>query len=192
VIPDLQVELSYYSSHNFVGRIVDGYKANKLILTKETAEALKWVQDELQKQNMCLMVYDGYRPQQAVNHFIRWSKELKDTINKQRFYPDIDKKDLFGKGYIATRSGHSKGSTVDVTIVNANTNEPLDMGSAYDFFGKESWTHYDSLTVQQKTNRQLLLKVMQRYGFVNFHQEWWHYTLKNQPFPNTYFDFPVE
>lgn len=192
VIPDLKVELRYYSSNNFVGKAIDGYQSNKLILTKAAADALKLVQQELEQQDMCLLVFDGYRPQRAVNHFMKWAEDLNDTINKHQFYPNVDKKDLFNKGYIASRSGHSKGSTVDVTVLNANTNEPLDMGSVYDFFGKESWTTYDKITEQQKTNRQLLLNVMQKYGFVNFQQEWWHFTLKEEPFPNTYFDFPIK
>ncbi len=192
IIPDLKVELRYFLSNNFVGSQVDGYKSNTLILSKQTAEALKLVQEELERENMCLLVYDGYRPQQAVNHFMRWAKDLNDTINKRQFYPDVHKRDLFDEGYIASRSGHSRGSTIDLTIFDSQTNQPLDMGSAYDFFGIPSWTDYSNITEQQKANRLLLLKVMQKYGFVNFSQEWWHYTLKGEPFPNTYFDFPVE
>ena len=192
VIPDLKVELRYFTSNNFVGKKIDGYDANSLILTKNTAEALKLVQEELEQQNMCLLVYDGYRPQQAVNHFMRWAKDLNDTINKQQFYPDVNKRDLFDEGYIASRSGHSRGSTVDLTIFDSNTNQPIDMGSPYDFFGLQSWTDYTKISEQQRANRLLLLKVMQKHGFLNFNQEWWHYTLKNEPFPNTYFDFAIE
>ncbi|MBU3823032.1 M15 family metallopeptidase [Flavobacteriaceae bacterium XHP0103] len=192
IIPDLNVELRYFTDNNFVGTQIDGYHSNKLILTEKAATALKLVQEELLKNNMCLQVYDGYRPQQAVNHFMRWAKSINDTINKKRFYPDILKKDLFKEGYIASKSGHSRGSTVDLTIVNANTNEPLDMGGIYDFFGSRSWTDYDGINEDQKANRQLLKRVMQKHGFVNFYQEWWHYTLNEEPFPETYFDFVIE
>ena len=192
IVPDLEVELKYNTKNNFVGKRVNGYKSNKLILTKETALALKQVQETLLNKNLCLRVYDGYRPQRAVNHFMVWAKNLNDTVNKKFYYPDVDKLNLFVEDYIATRSGHSKGSTVDVTIVDANTGKPLDMGSAYDFFGKESWTDYKAITGLQKANRKLLLDVMTQHGFVNFYKEWWHFTLKNEPFPNTYFDFPVK
>ncbi|WP_100612232.1 M15 family metallopeptidase [Confluentibacter lentus] len=192
VIPDLEVELRYSSSKNFVGKVIDGYQSNKLILTEAAANALKLVQLELEQQDMCLLLFDGYRPQRAVNHFMKWAEDLNDTINKNQFYPDVDKKDLFKEDYIASRSGHSKGSTVDVTIINAKTKKPLDMGSNYDFFGKQSWTDYKDISEEQKSNRKLLLKIMTKHGFVNFYKEWWHFTLKNEPFPNTYFDFPVK
>jgi len=192
IIPDLDVELRYYSSNNFVGDTIDGYHANKLIISKPTAEALKLVQSELQQQNLCLKVYDGYRPQQAVNQFMRWAKDLKDTKNKQQFYPDVKKRHLFRDGYIASRSGHSRGSTLDLTIINGNTQEPLDMGSPYDFFGEQSWIDYAHLTETQKQNRQLLQTVMLKHGFRNYPKEWWHFTLRGEPFPNTFFDFEVE
>lgn len=192
VIPDLQVELKYHTSNNFVGKVVDGYESDKLILSEATAKALKLVQQELKQQDMCLLVFDGYRPQRAVNHFMRWAQDLNDTINKHQYYPDVDKEDLFKEDYIASRSGHSKGSTVDVTIINAKTNKPLDMGSDYDFFGKQSWTDYKDISEAQKANRKLLLKIMTKYGFVNFYKEWWHFTLKDEPFPNAYFDFVIK
>ncbi|RIA10367.1 D-alanyl-D-alanine dipeptidase [Flavobacteriaceae bacterium MAR_2010_72] len=192
VIADLDVELRYFSSHNFVGDTIEGYKANKLIVTFETANALKKVQNELQQQNLCLKVYDGYRPQRAVNHFIEWAKDLADTINKQEFYPDVDKRFLFRDGYIASRSGHSRGSTLDLTIIDGITSEPLDMGSPYDFFGEQSWVAYEQITEAQKQNRQLLQSIMLKHGFRNYPQEWWHFTLRDEPFPDTYFDFEVE
>ena len=192
VIPDLDVELRYFSTHNFVGDTIDGYKANLLILTLPTAKALKLVQDELQNQNLCLKVYDGYRPQRAVNHFMRWAKNLNDTLNKQEFYPTVEKRFLFRDGYIATQSGHSRGSTIDLTIIDGNTNEPLDMGSPYDYFGEPSWVDYQNISEQQKYNRQLLQKVMLKHGFRNYAQEWWHFTLIGEPFPDIYFDFLVE
>jgi len=192
VIQDLDVELRYFTTHNFVGDTIDGYKSNNLILTKETAEKLKLVQDELQQQNLCLKVYDGYRPQRAVNHFMRWARVLNDTINKSEFYPDVAKRNLFKEEYIASRSGHSRGSTVDLTIIDGNTGKPLDMGSPYDFFGKQSWVDYDGITESQKKNRQLLQRVMLKYNFRNYPKEWWHFTLRWEPFPKTYFDFEVE
>jgi len=192
VIPDIDVELRYFSTHNFVGDTIVGYNSNTLILTKQSAEALKKVQDELQQQNLCLRVYDGYRPQRAVNHFMRWAKDLNDTINKQEFYPNVEKRFLFREEYIATRSGHSRGSTLDLTIINGNTNETLDMGSPYDFFGKESWVDHPDLTKEQLANRQLLQKVMLKHNFRNYPKEWWHFTLRWEPFPKTYFDFEVE
>ena len=191
-IPDLDVELRYYSVNNFVGDTIDGYHSNKLILTIQTVEALKLIQEELQQQNLCLKVYDGYRPQQAVNHFMRWAKNLNDTINKQQFYPHVEKRYLFKEEYIASRSGHSKGSTLDLTIIDGNTGIPLDMGSAYDFFGQESWVNYEAISKEQKQNRQLLQTVMLKHNFRNYPKEWWHFTLRWEPFPNTYFDFPVE
>lgn len=192
VIPDLDVELRYYGSNNFVGDTIDGYKANRLIMTKNATEKLKLVQDELQKQNLCLKVYDGYRPQRAVNHFIRWAKDLNDTINKSQFYPDVAKKHLFKEEYIASRSGHSRGSTLDLTITNGETGEPLDMGSPYDFFGKQSWVNYENITEEQKKNRQLLQTVMLKHNFRNYPKEWWHFTLRWEPFPKAYFDFEIE
>lgn len=192
IIPDINVELRYYSSNNFVGDTITGYNANKLIITKPTALALKQVQDELQQLGYCLKVYDGYRPQRAVNHFISWAKALNDTINKQQFYPNVAKKNLFKEEYIASRSGHSRGSTLDLTIINGNTEEELDMGSAYDFFGKESWVNFEGISKTQKENRQLLQRVMIKHGFRNYAKEWWHFTLRGEPFPKTYFDFVIE
>ncbi len=192
VIPDLEVELRYYSTNNFVGDTIDGYKANTLILTKAAVEKLKLVHEELQDQNLCLKVFDGYRPQRAVNHFIRWAKDLNDTINKRQFYPDVEKRFLFKEEYIASRSGHSRGSTVDLTIIDGNTGIPLDMGSPFDFFGRESWVNYDGITEVQKKNRQLLQAIMLKHNFRNYPKEWWHFTLRWEPFPKTYFDFEIE
>lgn len=191
-IKDLDVELRYYTANNFVGDTIDGYKSNRLIITQATAKKLKLIQNELQQQNLCLKIYDGYRPQRAVNHFIRWAKVLNDTVSKSQFYPNVKKRNLFKEEYIATRSGHSRGSTLDVTITNGDTGEPLDMGSPYDFFGQESWVNYNGITDAQKKNRQLLQTVMLKHNFRNYAKEWWHFTLRWEPFPKTYFDFPVE
>lgn len=192
IIPDLDIELRYHTSNNFVGKPINGYHSNKLILTIEATNALKQVHDALLEYNLCLKIYDGYRPQQAVNHFKRWARDLNDTINKHLFYPNIKKRYLFKDGYIASKSSHSRGSTVDVTVIDANTGEPLSMGSTYDLFGKQSWVAYDGITKQEQVNRALLQKIMKQYGFVNYPKEWWHFTLKNEPFPNSYFDFPVK
>lgn len=192
VIPDLNVELRYFTANNFVGDTIDGYKINRLILTESASKKLKLVQDELQQQNLCLKVYDGYRPQRAVNHFIRWAKDLNDTIKKQQFYPEVNKRNLFKSGYIASRSGHSRGSTLDLTIIDGETSEPLDMGSPFDFFGESSWVADDDLTEEQKKNRQILQSVMIKHNFRNYPKEWWHFTLRWEPFPKTYFDFEIE
>ena len=192
IIPDLEVELRYFTSNNFVGTPIDGYNSNKLILTIESTNALKLIHEALQEQNLCLKVYDGYRPQRAVNHFIKWARDLNDTINKQKFYPNVKKRNLFKAGYIASRSGHSRGSTLDLTIIDGNSGESLDMGSLYDFFGQESWVNYENITDKQKENRQLLQTFMLKFGFRNYPKEWWHFTLRGEPFRNTYFDFIVE
>tara|TARA_R110000868_G_scaffold73952_3_gene214006 strand:- start:141 stop:806 length:666 start_codon:yes stop_codon:yes gene_type:complete len=192
IIPDLDVELRYFTPNNFVGTPIEGYHSNKLILTIESARALKLVHEALQEQNLCLKVYDGYRPQVAVNHFIKWARDLNDTINKQKFYPNVKKRNLFKEEYIATRSGHSRGSTIDLTIIDGNTSIPLDMGSAYDFFGEESWVTNENITEKQKANRLLLQTFMLKFGFRNYPKEWWHFTLHGEPFRDTYFDFTVK
>lgn len=192
VIPDLDVELRYNTTNNFVAKRIEGYKSNKLILTKKAAITLKQVQEFLHQQNLSLKVYDGYRPKRAVNHFMKWAKNLNDTVNKKAYYPDVNKLDLFVEGYIVGRSGHSRGSTVDLTIIDANTGEPIDMGSNYDFFGEASWVDYKNITEKQRANRKLLQEVMLKFGFKNYPKEWWHFTLRDEPFPNTYFDFPIK
>ena len=192
IIPDIKIELRYITTNNFIGKPIDGYKATKLILTLNATQALKKVYSELELYGFCLKVYDAYRPQSAVNHFMRWAKDLNDTINKQVYYPNVKKKDLFEEGYIASRSGHSRGSTLDITIIYKTTNQAIDMGSTYDFFGEKSWVNYEGISEQQKTNRLLLQTVMIKHGFINYPKEWWHFTLKDEPFPETYFDFVVE
>ena len=192
VIPSIKVELRYFSKNNFLGRTVDGYKKDKAILTVQAANTLKNVQNELKQHNLSVMIYDSYRPQTAVNHFVRWARDLNDTINKRNFYPNVKKQHLFKEGYIASQSGHSRGSTLDITLVDINTCEPLDMGSPYDFFGPESWVENNNLTIQQRANRMLLQTVMLKHGFRNYPKEWWHFTLRDEPFPETYFAFPVD
>lgn len=191
-IPDIKVELRYAESNNFVGKPVDGYESGKCIMSIQAAKALKNVQEELYNYNLCLKIYDAYRPQRAVNHFVRWAKQVNDTLNKQTFYPDIDKRNLFKAGYIASKSRHSSGSTVDLTIIAGETGEELDMGSPWDFFGERSWLDYKELTDKQKANRQLLQSIMLKHGFRNYPKEWWHFTLKGEPYRNQYFDFVLK
>ncbi|NNL33037.1 MAG: M15 family metallopeptidase [Flavobacteriaceae bacterium] len=192
VIPSIKVELRYLSDNNFVGKRIDGYITEKAILSTPATMALKKVQEELKAYDLSIMIYDSYRPQQAVDHFMRWARDLNDTINKHRFYPDVAKRHLFKEEYIATRSGHSRGSTLDITLVDLSTCEALDMGSPYDFFGMESWVNNKDLTPQQRANRMLLQSIMLKHGFRNYPKEWWHFTLRAEPFPDTYFNFPVQ
>lgn len=190
--PSIQKELRYCSHNNFMGVPVDGYEEPVLITSTKTAIALAKVQKELVKKGLSLKVFDAYRPQTAVNHFVRWARIPDDTLTKKQYYPDVNKRHLFKLGYIATKSGHSRGSSVDLTIVHIATNTELDMGSPYDFFGIISHPDYKNLTKQQKANRYLLRKVMVANGFRPYKNEWWHFTLNNEPFPKTYFDFPIK
>lgn len=184
--PTIKVEARYFGKYNFVGSPIEGYKAPKCLLTRQAAEALTKVQKELQQRGLSLKAYDCYRPQRGVNHFVRWAKDLSDTKMKSVFYPDVKKENLFGDGYIASRSGHSRGSTIDLTI------EGFDMGSPYDFFDPISHTENPKITGKAGENRMLLKSIMEKHDFENYTKEWWHYTLKNEPFPNRYFDFEVE
>lgn len=188
----IQSELRYLSNNNFIGKPIDGYKNDCIIVTKETANQLKKIQQLLLKKELSLKIFDAYRPQQAVDHFIRWAKVLNDTLMKQEYYPKVQKSKLFHLGYIASKSGHTRGSTVDLTIVNLKTKKELDMGSPYDFFGVQSHPFYKNITAKQKQNRLYLRKIMLENGFKPYDNEWWHFTLKNEPFPKTYFNFPVE
>lgn len=192
LIPDIVMEIRYAGSHNFVGKPIRGYKQPKAILSKPAAEALYKVQQELKDEGYCLKIFDAYRPQRAVNHFMEWARNPGDTLMKSEFYPDIDKKDLFSLGYIATKSGHSRGGTVDLTLIDANTGEELNMGGGYDFFGEISHHDNSQVTPEQKQNRELLKRIMSKHGFRSYPQEWWHYTLRMEPYPETYFDFEVE
>jgi D-alanyl-D-alanine dipeptidase len=195
VIPDIKVELRYYSEDNFVGERIDGYLQPRCILTAKAAEALKGVQDELEVFGLGLKVYDGYRPQRAVDHFERWARDVEDIRMKKRYYPDADKRNLFADGYIASKSGHSRGSTVDLTIIQLRPGAPeeeLDMGTGFDFFGPESSPDHPSTSSSGRAHRMLLRTLMTKHGFKPYSKEWWHFTLKDEPFPETYFDFPVQ
>ncbi len=191
-IPGIVYDIRYAGNKNFIGRQVIGYRAEQAILSKPAAEALSRVQEELIQQDYILKIFDAYRPQRAVNHFIKWARDEEDTLMKTEFYPQVSKSNLFQLGYIASKSGHSRGSTVDLTLVDANSCKEVDMGSTYDFFGEISHHETRQITEEQKKNRQLLKKVMQKYGFRPYPAEWWHYTYTPETYPDTYFDFPVE
>ena len=192
LMPKLRSDIRYYGSNNFIGKPIDGYLEPKLMLTVEAAKALKKVQDGLERLGFGLLVYDAYRPQRAVNHFVEWSKDAEDTLMKEKFYPNIDKKDLFELGYISEKSGHSRGSTLDLTIVSLTTGRILNMGGEYDLFDEKSHTDYQYITKNQRALRLLLKRRMEKEGFKSYDKEWWHFTLKDEPFPKTYFDFPIE
>lgn len=214
IIPDVILDMRYTSNHNFLGVPVDGYKAEKCYLTIEAAQALLKVQEELRNFSLSIKIYDAYRPQRAVAHFVRWANDLNDTLTKREFYPGVDKSRLFVDGYIAEKSGHSRGSTVDLTIVpiplpfqpdfniddqcvcfesadNRFKDNSIDMGTGFDCFHPLSHTENQEITPQQKANRLLLKTLMDKYGFRNLPEEWWHFTLKHEPYPDTYFDFVI-
>ncbi|MEJ2116100.1 MAG: M15 family metallopeptidase [Gammaproteobacteria bacterium] len=193
-IPTVKLEIRYYTTENFVGERIDGYESPKAILTLQAADALKNVQKELLKFKLGLKVFDAYRPQLAVDHFARWAKDLNNIKMKNYYYPEINKVVLFINGYIADKSGHSRGSTVDVTIVSLHDENSveLDMGTNWDFFSPKSWPSSSDVTVQQRANRMLLQNVMSKHGFKPLKEEWWHFTLKHEPYPNHYFNFPIE
>ena len=192
VIPDAILEMRYYSTFNFVGERIDSYLAPVAYLTREAAEALRNASEDLKQQGYRLKIYDAYRPQSAVNHFKRWSRDLHATEMKPYFYPDLDKYELFSQGYIAEKSGHSRGAAVDLTIVDMRDGREVDMGCGFDFFGELSHAaHTEGLTDAQIQNRLILRKAMTENGFRTLATEWWHFSLQNEPYPDTYFDFPI-
>lgn len=203
-IPDAILEIRYFDTYNFVGRRVDGYEAPTAMLTRRAADSLRAVSDDVKRMGYCLKIYDAYRPQKAVDHFVRWAKVLSDTLTKRYFYPDLSKSVLFKQGYIASKSGHSRGSTVDLTLFDMKTGKDVDMGGTFDWFGEESHPDFSGdpetlyfdpeggLTSEQFYNRMMLRAAMMRHGFKPFSTEWWHFTLEDEPYPNTYFTFPVK
>lgn len=191
IIPNIKQDIRYFGSNNFVGRPITGYKKPVCLLTNDAANALAKVQAALNKQNLGLLVYDCYRPQMAVNDFILWSQNS-DEKTKSLFYPHIDKKDLFQLGYIARRSGHTRGSTVDLSIVDLVSNQVLDMGTSFDYLDPLSHPANRDITPEQFKNRMLLRSLMLKSGFLPIKTEWWHFTLRNEPYKNTYFNFFVE
>ncbi|MBR2280389.1 MAG: M15 family metallopeptidase [Ruminococcus sp.] len=190
-IPDIIQEIRYHSTYNFIGERIDGYEEPCALLTKEAARALKTVSKEMMVQGYRLKIFDAYRPACAVKHFILWGIEDTDIRMKPFFYPDLDKEELFEKGYIAKLSSHSRGSTVDLTLLDMNTGKELDMGSPFDLFSPASHPDYKGITEEQYSNRMMLRSVMLRNGFKPIDCEWWHFTLDNEPYPDTYFEFPV-
>jgi D-alanyl-D-alanine dipeptidase len=192
VVPGLVLDMRYAGSHNFIGRPIDGYEAPVCILTREAAAALAEVQAELKDYGLGLKIFDCYRPTRAVAHFVRWADDDTDTEMKAEFYPEFDKPELFVEGYIADRSGHSRGSTVDLTLVSLPDEAELPMGTAFDFFSTRSWPADADQPAAVRANRLLLSTIMQRHGFKPYDREWWHFRLAEEPFPDTYFDFPVK
>ncbi len=192
IVPDVVLDVRYAGAQNFVGAPVDGYGAARCLLTRPAAQALAGVARDAHAKGLKLKLFDCYRPARAVAHFARWAADLSDTRTKAVYYPDVDKSQLFALGYIAERSGHSRGSTLDLTLVNAATGAELDMGTPFDLFSARSWPASKEVSAEQKANRQLLATLMETHRFKPIEQEWWHFTLANEPFPDTYFDFPIE
>lgn len=189
-VPDALLDIRYAGENNFVGAPIDGYCAAQAILTRPAAQALASAAEAFRAQGLRLLIYDAYRPQRAVDHFVRWAQDPADDRMKAAFYPALDKTELFPRGYIAARSGHSRGSTVDLTLVHAD-GTPLDMGGTFDFFGPVSAHGASGVTPAQLQNRKLLRRVMLAHGFADYSEEWWHYRLADEPYPDTYFDFPI-
>ena len=203
-VPDAILEIRYYSTYNFVGARVDGYEEPVALLTRQAADSLRAVSDDLLKQGYRLKIFDAYRPQCAVDHFMRWAADVNDTLMKPYFYPKVPRDKLFELGYILEKSGHTRGSTVDLTLFDMATEKEVDMGGTFDWFGRESHPDYGGdpqtgkykgnapITAEQFHNRMILREAMMRHGFKPLNEEWWHFTLKNEPFPDTYFTFPVK
>ena len=209
VIPDAILEIRYFGTYNFVGKRIDGYLEPVALLTKIAADSLLAVSNEVKDMGFRLKIYDAYRPQKGVDHFVRWSKDIPDTLMKTYFYPDLEKNVLFPQQYIMEKSGHTRGSTVDLTLFDMNTEKELDMGGTFDWFGVESHPDFcgnpdtgeykggsspagRTITKEQFDNRMILRKVMLSHGFIPMDTEWWHFTLRDEPFPDTYFTFPVK
>ena len=190
-VPDAILEIRYYSTYNFVGQRIDGYEQPTAMLTRRAADSLRAVSDDVKRMGYRLKIFDAYRPQKAVDHFVRWAKDTKDTLMKHYFYPNLPKSQLFKQGYIAGKSGHTRGSTVDLTLFDMETEKEVDMGGTLDWFGPESHPDFRGITPEQFNNRMTLRNAMLRHGFKPISSEWWHFTLKNEPYPQTYFTFPV-
>ncbi|MEM1155337.1 MAG: M15 family metallopeptidase [Pseudomonadota bacterium] len=192
-VPGIVLDIRYFSNDNFVGKPIVGYDSPRAVSTTQAALALIQVQEDLAQFDLGLKVFDAYRPQRAVDEFVQWAEDLEDVQTKAAYYPDVQKSQLIPEGYIAARSSHSRGSTVDLTLISTRDGEntPLDMGSPFDYFGPESWPDYPDLSAEQRANRMLLQSVMKRHGFASYAQEWWHFTLQAEPFPQRYFDFPI-
>lgn len=190
-VPHIVQEIRYFSTYNFIGDRINGYEEPCALLTREAARALLEVSNEMMIQGYRLKIFDAYRPVCAVKHFILWSIEDQDARMKPYFYPDLEKEELFERGYIARRSSHSRGSTVDLTLLDMGTGKEVDMGSPFDLLSEVSHPDYRGVTDEQYENRQLLRRAMGRNGFLPVDCEWWHFTLANEPYPDLYFEFPV-
>ncbi len=190
-VPQIVQEIRYHSTYNFIGERIDGYEEPCALLTKEAARALKSVSNEMIVMGYRLKVFDAYRPVCAVKHFVLWGIEDQDVRMKPYFYPDLEKQSLFAEGYIAKNSSHSRGSAVDLTLLDMKTGKELDMGSPFDLFSEVSHPDYRGITDEQYENRMLLQKAMVRNGFRPLFCEWWHFSLEHEPYPDTYFEFPV-
>jgi zinc D-Ala-D-Ala dipeptidase len=187
----LVVEMRYAGAHNFVGQKIDGYDKPVCYLTRQAAAALAQVVADLEPRGLTIKVFDCYRPQRSVAHFVRWARNLRDEKMKAEFYPQVEKSTLFRDGYIAARSGHSRGSTADLTLARRSDGQQLDMGTPFDFFSPRSWPSDRSISAAAQKNRALLAQAMRARGFRPYDKEWWHFTLRHEPYPETYFDFPV-
>ena len=190
-VPDAILEIRYYGTYNFVGTRIDGYEAPIAMLTKKAAKALKAVSDDVMAKGYRLKIYDAYRPQKAVDHFVRWAADVADTTMKYCFYPNLDKSVLFEQEYIMEKSGHTRGSTVDLTLFDMATGKELDMGGTFDWFGEESHPDYRGITDEQYAHRMILRTAMLSHGFKPLDSEWWHFTLADEPYPDTYFTVPL-
>ena len=190
-VPDVLLEIRYYATFNFVGDRIDGYEQPVALLTREAAAALRDVSDDLAVRGYRLKIYDAYRPQRAVTHFMRWALDREDARMKAFFYPELEKDQLFPQGYIAEHSSHSRGSTVDLTLFDMKAGKEADMGGTFDYFGERSHPDYKGVTEEQYTNRMILREAMMAHGFKPIAEEWWHFTLEKEPYPDTYFTFPV-
>ncbi|MDO4537282.1 MAG: M15 family metallopeptidase [Coriobacteriales bacterium] len=191
VVPDIIQEIRYFGTYNFVGDQIDGYQEPVALLCREAADALRHASDTAVAQGYRLKVWDAYRPQRGVNHFERWAQDLEDTRMQAYFYPDLDKSVLFDLGYIDHRSGHARGSAIDLTLFDMATGKEVDTGGPFDFFGDLSHPNYMNVTEDQYRMRMLLRDIMVDAGYLALETEWWHFRLVNEPYPDTYFDFPV-
>ena len=189
---DIILDLKYRGINNFTSTKVPGYYKNLLLLTKPAAKALISAQQNFKLLGFSIVVFDGFRPQKAVDYFVEWTKRKNDTLTKSMYYPELQKDQLLNQGYIASKSGHSRGSTVDVGLVSLTSGKLIDMGTIFDYFGEASWTESKSVSDIHYRNRQLLKDIMEKHGFLNFKKEWWHFTLKKEPFKSQYFDFDIE
>ena len=192
IASDIIVEMRYFSEYNFVGQRIRGYEEPIALVTRDVALALKKASDDVSSMGYKLKIWDAYRPQMAVDHFIEWAKDINDIKMKRYFYPEEDKANLFVHGFIAARSSHSRGSAVDITLYDVQNEYDVDMGGTFDYFGPRSYSDYSNLTEQQKMHRDLLRTVMHKHGFKGISTEWWHFILIDEPYPNQYFNFPVK